>query len=136
MKIVLDANALMSALIKDSFAREIITKQKNMLFVPEAVFGTLIRYKQLILKKTNAAPVDLDELIKELLGYIAVLRENEYRAYIKKAKGIMDNIDPEDTVFIACALSLADSVIWSNGKHLKKQSKIEVCTTEELRKSL
>jgi len=39
--------------------------------------------------------------------------------------------DQEDAIFVACALSMPNSAIWSNDKHLKKQDLATVYTTEE-----
>jgi len=132
MKIVLDANILMSALIKDSFTREFIVKSDHLFFVPETVFKTLLKYKQLVLKKTNADSGNLDSLIKELFRYIKILDLKGFENELNRAEDVMGDIDVEDAVFVACALSIPDSVIWSNDKHLKKQSLVQVYTTKEI----
>ena len=132
MKIVLDANVLMSAIIKDSLTRELITKAEHQLYAPDIVFDTLLKYRALIIKKTNADPDDLDSLIDGLFGYLKVLPRKNFEHRIKKAKEAMKNIDVEDAVFVACALSLQGSVIWSNDKHLKKQRLVKVYDTEEI----
>ena len=136
MNIVLDMNVLMSAIIKDSFTRSIITKSKHRFCVPETVFKTLLKYQSLILKKTNANSKDLDSLIDNLFSYIEILPLKTFEPYIKKSEKIMGDIDIEDAVFVACALSLPNSAIWSNDKHLKKQNLVKVYNTDEILKVL
>jgi predicted nucleic acid-binding protein len=132
MNIILDANVLMSALIKDSYTREFISKLDHNFFMPETVFETLLKYRGLILKKTNANPKDLDSLIKRLVGFVKVIKQNEYEGKLQIAEKTMRGIDIEDSVFVACALVVSDAVIWSDDKHLKKQNLVGVYTTKEI----
>jgi len=44
----------------------------------------------------------------------------------------MDEIDPKDTIFLATALSVEGSAIWSNDKHLKRQSLVKCYSTKEI----
>lgn len=44
----------------------------------------------------------------------------------------MERHDPKDSLFIACALSNPNSVIWSDDKHFKKQNIIKVYNTKEI----
>jgi len=136
MKIVLDTNVLMSAIIRDSLTRELITKSEHRLYVPDEVFETLLKYRTLILKKTNANPDNLESLIGRLSNYLEILPRKKFQPHMKKAKEAMKGIDLEDAVFVACALSLPDSVIWSNDKHLKKQGLVKVYNTEEIARML
>ena len=49
-----------------------------------------------------------------------------------KAKEIMEDIDKEDVVFIAAALSQENSIIWSDDKHFEKQDKVLVLKTKDM----
>ena len=44
----------------------------------------------------------------------------------------MEHIDPEDIVFIATALSISDSAIWSDDGHFEKQDKVKVLKTKDV----
>jgi len=48
-----------------------------------------------------------------------------------KAKEIMQDIDIDDSFFVALAMSL-NCPIWSNDTHMKKQSVVKVYTTNEI----
>ena len=42
------------------------------------------------------------------------------------------NIDKEDIIFIATALGIEDSVIWSDDRHFERQNKIKILKTKEI----
>jgi len=49
----------------------------------------------------------------------------------EEANKIMNKIDKDDVIFIACALAF-DCSIWSDDKHFKKQKEIKVFTTKDI----
>jgi predicted nucleic acid-binding protein len=44
----------------------------------------------------------------------------------------MDDIDPKDRIFIACALAIPDSVIWTDDKDFLKQKTIKIISQKEI----
>ena len=67
-----------------------------------------------------------------LFKYIKLVPTEEIRKNWGKAKKIMGHIDKEDAIFIAAALSIRDSIIWSDDKHFKKQDKVKVLKTGDM----
>lgn len=130
-RIVLDVNVVISAAIKDSLTREFITKGGHEFWIPEQALMKIQKYRDLILKKSGLRSSDLETLLKRLLGYIRIMPVGQMNR-LQEAKVAMKQTDPEDAVFVACALSLPGAVIWSNDKHLKKQKLVAVYTTEEV----
>lgn len=53
--------------------------------------------------------------------------------YKKEAFEIIKEIDPDDVIFIASALAYGNSVIWSDDKALKKQSRVKILDTREIK---
>jgi len=53
MKLVIDANILFAALIKEGSTAELLISDKIQLFAPEFLFKEFSKYKNLILKKTH-----------------------------------------------------------------------------------
>jgi predicted nucleic acid-binding protein len=139
MDVILDMNVLMSALIRESYTSELVlkvAKAGHRLWIPEAAAKKLMAYRKYISRRKGCPPADVDALIRELLTHLNILPHARISAHIPKAKAAMDSIDPEDSIFVACALSLPGSVIWSNDKHLKKQGLARIYTTDELLKAL
>ena len=46
----------------------------------------------------------------------------------------MEKIDEEDVIFIATALTLEDSIIWSDDRDFEKQDTVRVIKTKDLLK--
>ena len=67
-----------------------------------------------------------------LFKYVKLVPTEEIEKNWDEAKKIMEHIDPEDVVFIATALSIDDSVIWSDDRHFEKQDKARVLKTEDM----
>jgi predicted nucleic acid-binding protein len=133
-RVVLDANIVLSALIKDAYTREFITKSGHEFWFPEGGVDRIEKYKGGIMEKSGLAHNEIDSLFESLFKQIQMIPEKISNTKLLKAKDIMGDIDKEDALFVACALSLQDSVIWSNDKHLKKQNLVRVYTTKEIMK--
>ena len=131
MKFVIDTNIFLSALIKDGLTREIIINSPFKLFIPEQELIEIKRYEELIINKSGINKGDLRDLIRKLLRYITIIRNDQIIKYKCKAEEIIGNIDEDDVPFIAAALSL-NSSIWSEDKHFQRQKEIKTLTTKEI----
>lgn len=67
-----------------------------------------------------------------LFKYVRLVPTEEIEKNWSEAKKIMEHIDKEDVIFIATALGIIDSVIWSDDKHFEKQGKVKVVKTEDM----
>ena len=132
MKIILDVNVILSALIRDSTTRKIILNSEFDLYFPEPSLHKIRKYKNYILEKSGLNEEDYNQIMETLFKYIRLVPTEEIEKNWTEAKKIMEHIDPEDVVFIATALSVSDSVIWSDDKHFEKQSKVKVLKTKDI----
>ena len=66
---------------------------------------------------------------KTVNANIAFYDIKSYRSFLNKALKMVS--DPDDAPYLAFALKI-NSPIWSNDKHLKKQSVVPILTTKEL----
>ena len=130
MKLVVDANILFVALIKEGSTAELLISDKLHLFAPEFLFTEFTKYEELILKKTHRSHEEFNQLLEILKEQITIVPKKKITPFIDKAENISP--DPKDTVYLALALALKSN-IWSNDKRLKlHQEKITVFSTEEL----
>jgi predicted nucleic acid-binding protein len=130
VKLVVDANILFAALIKEGVTAELLLSDKLQLFAPEFLFKEFSKYEQLILKKTHRSNVEFNQLLELLKSQITTISKNIITPHFKEA--VKFSPDPKDTVYLALALAI-NSNIWSNDKELKeKQNKIRIFTTKEL----
>ena len=64
MDIVIDANVIFSALIKNSFSYNIIFSDKFRIFTPEYMFAELEKHKEEIIDKTERTSEEFFRLIE------------------------------------------------------------------------
>lgn len=127
---MVDANILFAALIKESLTAELIISDNLILFAPEFLFDEFAKYEQYLREKTKRSNIEFAQYLNILNEKIKIIPHKVIMPFIKKAEIISP--DPNDLVYLACALA-TNSKIWSNDKKLKEeQEEIEVITTEEL----
>ncbi|MBS3114944.1 PIN domain-containing protein [Candidatus Woesearchaeota archaeon] len=132
MKVITDVNVILSALIRDSTTRKIILNSEFDFYFPEPSLHKIRKYKNYILEKSGLTEAEYDKLMATLFKYVKLVPTEEIEKNWDEAKKIMEHIDPEDVVFIATALSIDDSVIWSDDRHFEKQDKARVLKTEDM----
>lgn len=132
MKIVLDTNILMSALIKESAVRFLIVHSPYKLFLPEFSFIEIKRHLPIIKKKSKLSEQEISIIMEILLKNIKIIPMETLVKYHKKAFNIMGQIDRDDVEFVAAALSINDAIIWSDDAHFKRQNRIKVLNTKEI----
>ncbi len=133
MKIILDTNILISALIRDSLTRKIILQSWFDFYFPEITLDEISKYKKMVLEKSGLTQSDYDIILNKLLESIILIPTEKIKNNLKEAKEIMKDIDPKDAVFIAASLSYEGSVIWSDDKDFLKQNKVKAITTEQIK---
>ncbi|MBI2541818.1 PIN domain-containing protein [Candidatus Woesearchaeota archaeon] len=132
MKIILDVNVILSALIRDSTTRKIILNSEFDFYFPEPSLHKIRKYKSYILEKSGLSEEGYNKIMEILFKYIQLVPTEEIEKNWNEAKKTMEHIDPEDVVFIATALSISDSVIWSDDSHFEKQNKVKVLKTDDM----
>ena len=133
MELVIDANILFSALIKDSFTYELLFNEDLKLYAPDFLLEELKKYEPMILKKTCRTQEGLIEALHMLKEVINTIPKEEYSAFMKKADAITP--DEKDVMYFALALKLRCG-IWSNDKKLKEQDAVTIYSTKEVIKEI
>jgi len=131
IRIVIDTNILISALIKDdSTTSKIIKSDIFEIYYPEDGMVELEKYRDYIIKKRKKAlqRKSFDYAISFLLESITVVPSPLYEDKIREAYEIMKDTDEKDTPFLALALKL-QCPVWSNDNDLEKQDLVEVYKT-------
>lgn len=129
MDIVVDANILFAALIKDSITSDLLFVDNLHLYAPEFLIVEFGRHKEEILKKTHRSYEDFQRLLDILEKRITVVPESEIRPFLEEAGRLSP--DPKDIVYLALALRIG-GYVWSNDSRLKRQDKIKVYSTRDL----
>ena len=132
MKFVLDTNIILKALIKDSAVRGIIVGRKHQFFIPQYAMEETRRHVQLIEEKSGLSEGEINSVLELLLANIRVIPASQILSRWEEAEEVMAAIDKKDTAFLAAALSLPCDGIWSDDKHLARQSKVKVWRTKDV----
>lgn len=132
MKIILDTNILFSALIKDSTTRKIILEYEGKFLLPEYIFDEMKKHQEMLYQKTKLERKDFEQLLQVILDKVTVVPTETLIPHRELACKIMENIDINDALFIACGLAYPGSAIWSDDKDFKKQQIIPTVNTREI----
>jgi len=133
MILIVDANVLFSALIKDSLTAEFIFDNELILSTPEFIITEFLKYEDLILKKMHRTREEYIQIMHMLKDIITVVPKEEYSKFIEEAEEFSP--DPKDTLYLALALKLKCAV-WSNDEKIKNQDKVKVYSTQDLKREL
>ena len=132
MNIILDSNALFSALIKNSTKRKLILEYDSIFLFPGQIFIEVEKYKDYLLKKSKMNQEEFDKLLQLILEKVIVVPNENLGPFIKEAWELIKDHSPEDVIFIAYGLAYENSILWSDDKKLKRQNKVKVLNTNEI----
>jgi predicted nucleic acid-binding protein len=128
MKLVIDANVVISALIADSKTRELIVTLEPGLLTPAFVHDEIENYEDLIVEKSEMEPDRVAQFIDLLFQYIDVVPASEFYPAIERADKAIGDTDPDDVLYLACAIA-CDAAIWSDDSDFDEQDIVEAYTT-------
>ena len=131
MKLVVDANVVISALIADSKTRELIVTLEPDLLTPEFVHDEIENHEQLIVEKSGMTPDRVAQFIDLLFQYIGVVPASEFYPYIEQAKEALGDTDPDDVLYVACALA-SGADIWSDDSDFEEQGVVKAHKTSDI----
>ena len=131
MKLVVDTNIIIAALIKDNISRKVLFNPNFKFLSPDYLITEILKYKDEIIDKTNISVEDFEVALIFILKNINLLPIEEYKEFLDEAKEIMGEVDKNDTPFIAAAL-VTKADIWSDDKHFEKQNKVKIFKTKDL----
>ena len=134
LRIVVDTNILISALLKDNSIHARLIKSKFFsIYFPEYGLKEIEKYRSYIIakRKRNSQSLSLEFIERYIMEEINIAPFDLYRQEIKNASKIMKEIDEKDAPILALALQQC-CPIWSNDKHFKIQKNARVYTTADL----
>lgn len=129
MDLVVDANIIFAALIRDGATLELFLEPELRLFGPEFLFEEIGKHKTELARKTRLGQGELEQLLILMRHRMTIVPKEEFVHYLEKAERISP--DPYDAVYPALAMRL-DILIWSNDKKLKEQTAVRIYSTKDL----
>jgi len=129
VKLVVDANVLFSALIKDGFTGKLFFEERLEIYAPEYLFEEFEEHRGEIMQKTNRGESEFWEVIDILKSRINVVPFSEFERFMERAQKVSP--DKDDEVYFAVAFAI-NGAIWSNDRRLKGQKAVKVLNTTEV----
>ncbi|MBN1390408.1 MAG: PIN domain-containing protein [Candidatus Thermoplasmatota archaeon] len=129
MDLVVDANVLFAALIRNNKTAELLFKDKFHLFAPEYILDEFVEHKEEIVQKSDRPGEEFYRFLDILKKRITFCPHDDFKHYMKRASEITP--DPDDEEYIALALSIKAG-IWSNDRSLKEMKMVDVYSTVDL----
>lgn len=129
MDLVVDANILFAALIKDGETARLLLNDELALFAPEYLLDEFWKYREVILKRTHRTRPRLDEVMTILRERITFIPMNDIKAMLPEAESFSP--DPNDSPYLATSL-LIGAGLWTNDSRLRSQERVRTYSTKEL----
>jgi len=129
MDLVVDANILFAALIKNSTTRKLFFYKAFHPYAPDFLLEELAKYRNEILNKTGQTETHFLRILNSMRNRLLFIAKEDLQTY--KERVLEFTPDVKDWPYLAVALKIG-ATIWSNDDHLKNQDKVEVMDTAEL----
>lgn len=136
-RFVVETNILYSFFWKNSPTHKLLhlaVSKEVDLFSPQFASKELVKHREEILFSSKIGNSEFSELIKMLSLLVGFKETSEYAEFMEESKLLFPE-HLKDVDFFALALKL-DCPLWSNERLHKKQSKVKVYNTDELRELL
>lgn len=132
MRLVVDTNALVAALLRDSTARRILLSPDLELYSPETLLEEVEGHKGELVTKSGLAPEDLENLLSDLLRRVAIVPVRRFKPHLAAAERAIGTVDENDAPLLAAALAVKASGVWSDDSDFQKQGLVKVFRTKDL----
>ena len=129
MKVVVDANVVVSALVKPAITREVLLYPYVDYFSPSFLLEEIEEHEPEIKAKAGK---NYREALDIITKNLVIVDYNSYKSKMKEAEKIIGSIDNDDVQYIALVLSLNADGIWSYDEDMKRQDSVEVFSTSNL----
>ncbi len=132
MNLVVDANIVLAAIIRNSTSRRLLLDLNLSLFAPEVLKGEVLRHiesDEEIQQKVNLSVAELRDIFDLICSRITFIQEEIYSEYEKESMEVAPH--KEDAPYIALALHLK-CPLWSHDGGIAKQKLVEVVNTKQI----
>ena len=132
MRLVIDTNIILSALIQDGTTRTILLFPSLKLYTPEITFEEIEKHFTQITAKSGLKETEVRKILSVVRKRISIVPELRWVTFIPQAKQLIGKRDLKDVPFLAVALALELDGIWSQDKDFEAQNSIKVWKTTDL----
>jgi len=132
MKIVVDTNRIIAALVKDSTTRSILFNKNFEFITSDYTITEINRHKDELKSKADLNDEEFDILLALVFEHIEIVPESDYKEFIDECKN--DISDSDDVPILAAAIAAKADGIWAHDPHFNEQKKVKVFTNIDMLK--
>lgn len=127
---VVDTTVLVSWLLNpNKLTGKIVRSLELELYTPYKAVSELWKHQSDWRRRKPS--INLHEFLNAIQYYIRVVMVDLDSQEAKRARAIMNTIDPDDSEFLALALKI-NVPIWSHDKHFEKQNLVQVVKSRDI----
>ena len=119
MKIAVDTNRIIAALVKSGTTRDIIFDENFEFVTPDYTITEIREHENELLKKTKLTKEEFEILLALIFEHVTIIPQSEYEEFIDECKN--DISDHDDVPFLAACLASNAQGIWAHDKHFLEQ---------------
>jgi predicted nucleic acid-binding protein len=133
MRVVVDANVVVAALMANGTVRDVLLNSTNLdFFAPEYVAAEVERQQPRITARSHLDPNSVEALIEDASQAIEFVPSHAYAVRSAQGKRLADRADASgDEEYVALALWL-DAPVWSLDNDLRRIPQLRVLRTSEV----
>ena len=131
MRVVVDANVLLAALLKNSATRELIQHAPLEMYAPAWLWNETARNMPALAKRSGVQQAVLTTLSDRLLQRIQPVPEAALATHAREALRRCRKSGVRDAPYVACCLTV-DAALWSHDRRLLDEAGVKTVGTHEL----
>lgn len=132
MRLVLNTNILISALIKDSVIRKVLLLPFFEWLLPEYALEEINSHINIISDKSNLGKEEIDLVLRILLDNVTIVSKHEMKDFLSKADKKIGYVDKKDIPFVALAYAISNDGIWTEDRHFEILKDIKIWKTKDI----
>ena len=129
-RVVLDANILFGALLRDGTTRRLLLYGGLDLHTPAAIWGEFERNRAYLLAKSKATEAAFDLLVEALRDRVSEVPVAVVRERMEEAEASLGGNDELDAPYVAAALAIG-ATLWTQDKGLLAKAPVPVLNTAD-----
>jgi predicted nucleic acid-binding protein len=129
--IVVDANILFGALLREGTTRRLLLYGGLNLHTPETIWAEFGRNRAYLVQRSRAPEDAFDLLVEALRDRISAVPLAPIRERLREAEECLGNADMLDAPYVAAALALG-AALWTHDKRLRAKAPVPLVSTADV----
>jgi len=130
MRIVVDSNRVIAALIKESTTRETIFQKEFEFIAPDFIESEIDSHKNHIVESAGITDEGFEILLSLILENITLIPQTDYIGFFNELKKEIK--DEKDIPYLAVCLAKGAKGVWTHDPHFLEQKRIKIFTNKDM----